>query len=140
MWVVEVKNRQVHLLADGERWEYRKFDQYGNLVEQNRATDRSGRTWGRQASDVGDALRWWLDRNQLDVPIRSAVVLVHPEASVTLGAHPGVDLVTADPHELVKAATFPGPVVPVEVRERASALIRRDHAHQRERDQQRERT
>ncbi len=51
VWVVEVKNRNAQLLANGDQWHYRKFDNYGNVVESGPATDRTGRTWdNRQAT------------------------------------------------------------------------------------------
>jgi Nuclease-related domain len=129
VWVVEVKNRKAQLFANGDQWHYRKFDNYGNVVDGGPATDRKGRTWGQQASQVAESLSWWLGHNQLVVPVRTAVVLVHPKASVAVITSPGVDVVTADPRDLFRALTSAPPIVGNDVREQVMRLVRRDHAH-----------
>ena len=129
VWVVEVKNRNVQLVVDGDQWRYQKVDNYGNVVDGGAATDGSGRTWGQQASQVAESLSEWLGRNKLVVIVRTAVVLVHSKASVAVRASPGVDLVTTDRGELFRALSFAPPVVDHDLREQLARLIRRDHAH-----------
>lgn len=128
IWVVEVKNRNAELFAHGDQWTWRKFDNYGNVVDRGPATDRGGRTWGQQAGQVAESLAWWLGQSQVQVPIRTAVVLVHPKASVGGVANPGVDVVTADTAHFLAVVSQPGNVDPV-LRQQVAALIRRDHAH-----------
>ena len=74
------------------------------------------------------SLAWWLGQNRVQVPIKTAVVLVHPKASVGGVANPGVDVVTADPGQFLAVVSQPGNVDPV-LRQQVAALIRRDHAH-----------
>lgn len=128
VWVVEVKNRNAQLFASGDQWHYQKFDNYGNIVDSGPATDRKGRTWGQQASHVAESLSWWLGHNQLQVPVRTAVVLVHPRASVGGSVSPGVDVLTADARDLVAVASEHRVIGP-DVREQVAILIRRDHSH-----------
>lgn len=138
VWVIEVKNRNVRLRVDGDRWLYDKLDKWGNVVEPLRpATDNAQRSWGRQAGDVGDSLVWWLERNHHTVPVRTAVMLVHPRASISSVRDAGVDLVSADPHELLRAMTSAPSVIGPDERAAIVALIRRDHVHHKERRQQR---
>lgn len=129
VWVVEVKNWNAQLCVNGDKWRYRKLDNYDNVVESGNATDRANRTWGQQASHVAEALSRWLGRNQLVVPVRTAVVLVHPKASVQVWGTPGVDLVTADPRHLLQAVAFGPPTFAPTVRDQVAGLIRRDHGH-----------
>jgi hypothetical protein len=129
VWVVEVKNRNAQLFADGDQWHYRKFDNYGNVVKSGPATDRKGRIWGQQASHVAESLTWWLGHNQLQVAVRTAVVLMHPKASLGASSSPGVDVLTADPLDLVVAMAPQYDIVGPDLRQQVAQLIRRDHSH-----------
>jgi Nuclease-related domain len=128
VWVIEVKNRNAQLFANGDQWQYRKLDNYGNVVDSGPAIDRKRRTWGQQASHVAESLSWWLGHNQLQVPVRTAVVLVHPKASVGSSESPGVDVLTADARDLVAAASEHH-IVGRDVRVQVATLIRRDHSY-----------
>ncbi|PPK65237.1 NERD domain-containing protein [Actinokineospora auranticolor] len=82
VWAVEVKGRGVRVHVDGDGWTYEKFDRYGNLVEEDDLSDRSGRSWGRQVRDVADALEGFLGRRGVPVSVYAAVVVMHERAEI----------------------------------------------------------
>jgi hypothetical protein len=127
LWVIEVKNRNARLHVDGDRWRHQKIDRYGNVVDGGEATDNTGRTWGRQASDVADDLVRWLERNNQHVPIHTAVMMMHERASLGSIVAPGVDLVSTDPGDLLREMTEAPAAVESGARAAIAALIRRDH-------------
>lgn len=129
VWVVEVKNRNARVFAHGDQWRYEKVDKYGNVVDSGPATDRSGRTWGQQASHVAESLGWWLGHNQIQVPVRTAVVLVHPNALIGASTSPGVDVLSANKRDLFLDLAYPHGILGPDVRKSVAKLIRRDHAH-----------
>jgi len=129
VWVVEVKNRRVELSAHRNHWHFQKFDNYGNVVGKGLAIDGRGRNWGKQASEVAESLAWWLSHNQVDLPVRTAVVLVHPKASVKSGVNPSVDILTANRSDLIEAMNSDPTIFAPDVRDRVAQLVRRDHAH-----------
>ena len=133
LWVVEVKNRNAHVHIDGDEWTYVKYDNYRNQVDSGAAVDGGGRSWGRQASEVAGALQSFLEGRDQRVSIRTAVMLVHPKASVGSAYNVGVDLVETDPRKLVREMTSPAPTLSQERLSAIDALIRRDHGFHDER-------
>ena len=132
---MEVKRRRIRLHAVGDHWWWEKLDARGRSVETGRAVDGGGRTWARQVNDVAEDLAAWLRRNRHDVPVRTAVVLMHEQAHLGRCQDPTVSLVGTHPTHLLDAvARYATPVAAPEVAE----LVRRDHAfHQRRRDRRR---
>jgi hypothetical protein len=135
IWVVEVKRRRIRLHAVGDQWWWEKLDARGHSVETGRAVDGGGRSWARQVNDVADDLAAWLGRNRQDVPVRTAVVLMHAQAQLGRCQDPTVTLVGTHPTHLLDAvARYATPLAAVEVAD----LVRRDHAfHQHRRDRRR---
>lgn len=129
LWAVEVKNRDVRLNVDGDRWWYERLDRAGNVVASDNATDRTGRTWARQVIDVADDLAQWLRRRNQEVPIRTAVMVMNQQASLGLVNNSPVDLVSTHSMELLEAIRN-GPVeIGPSARRAIIDLIRRDHFH-----------
>ena len=129
LWVVEVKTRRVALHINGDDWHYDQLDRGGRPVRRARAVDAGGRTWGRQASDAAQALHWWLTRNDHHVPLRTAVVLMAPQARIASCVRPGVDLVAVGLDDLaLRARSGPLSIEPSQQRD-IERLVRRDHDH-----------
>lgn len=137
LWAVEVKNRNVRLNVDGDRWWCERLDRWGNVVGCDEATDRSGRTWARQVTDVADDLERWLRRRNQEVPIRTAVMVMHQRASLGLVNNPPVDLVGTDSHHLLEAIHQRPTKISATARRTIVELIRRDHHHHHRRRQRR---
>lgn len=96
IWAIEVKNQKVRLEVNGSVWTKQNLSNAGIGYEVDPATDRGGRSWGRQASDPATALGRRLAAKGHPVRIRTAVVLVNEGAQIGSIRDPGVDLITAD--------------------------------------------
>jgi hypothetical protein len=127
LWAIEVKLRRVRIHADGDQWWYEKLDRWGNVVETGWATDRSGRSWARQVTDVAQDLAAWLTRNGHNVPVRTAVMLMHEAAQIGRCDSLTVDLVATQPgHLLEEIWQRPSPLSR-DACAKIVALIQRDH-------------
>jgi hypothetical protein len=129
VWGVEVKRQAVRVHVKGEDWRFEKFDRYGNLVETGAAADRTGRSWARQVTDVADDLGDWLRRNRMDVPVHTAVVILHERAEVGNVRRPTVDLVATDPRRLLAEIQSRPRTLTAAQRSEVLRLLRRDHKH-----------
>jgi hypothetical protein len=133
IWAIEVKRRPVRVHIVGDRWSYEKLDRWGNVVETGEATDRSGRSWARQVTDVAADLGAWLHKNGHAVPIRTAVMLMHERAQIGRCEQLGVDLVANHPEHLLAALPArPTPLSPHQCSE-IVRLVQRDHRFHRQR-------
>jgi Nuclease-related domain len=82
MWAIEVKSSPLHIHVNGDEWTYDKYDKYGNYVgESGKLTDNGGRSWGQQVTEPAAKLEEFLATRGLDVPIYTAVVVLHDRAS-----------------------------------------------------------
>ena len=134
VWAVEVKRRRLRLHVVGEQWWFEKFDSYGNLVEKGWAIDGGGRSWARQVNDVAADLGAWLARNDLPVPIRTAVMIMHERAALGRCENPTVHAIGTHPAHLLQAIDRYAVALDPKSCERIVALILRDHQfHQRRR-------
>lgn len=87
----------------------------------------SGRSWARQVNDVAAGLAAWLARNGHNVPIRTAVMVMHEEATLGRCENLAVHVIGTHPAHLLEA--IEGYAAPLDLRscEEIIALIRRDH-------------
>jgi hypothetical protein len=133
VWAVEVKRRRVRLHVVADQWWFEKLDRWGRTVGTGQAVDGGGRTWGRQVTEVATNLGGWLASKGHEVPVRTAVMLVHERAQVGRCQQIGVDLVGTHPAHLLRAiADRASPLTPQNC-ERIVALIRRDHQYHEQR-------
>jgi hypothetical protein len=134
VWVVEAKTGPVRVHIDGDAWRYEALDRWGNAVEAGWATDGSDRSWARQVADPAQDLADWLRTRGHTVPVRTAVVLLHPRAEIGRSTNLTVDLVTNSPQRLLEEMHLRStPLNPGQCAE-IVALVRRDHrAHARRR-------
>ena len=129
VWLVEVKNCNVELDIDGTRWKATEVDNWGNIKDRYPAADSTGRSWARQVLEPARDLERWLSRNGLDVPVHTAVMLIHDRASITRVENPAVDLVSTRPEVLIDAITSAPPGLFDGQRQAVIELITRDHRH-----------
>lgn len=80
VWAIEVKGRGIRVNVNGDHWSFEKFDRYGNRVDQGVLTDRGGRSWGRQVTDIAADLDRFLRSRGEAVTIETAVVVMHHRA------------------------------------------------------------
>lgn len=131
VWMIEVKNQRGVVNAKSpETW--RKQGVHDGRVTRSAhaAADGGGRSWGQQIAGPSRSLRWWLDRNNVDVTIRTAVVLVHPDAYLIVNRNPGVDLLTDDVGELIDRVRSGPHTLAEGTRREIEGHIRHDHDHQ----------
>ncbi|BCY08902.1 nuclease-related domain-containing protein [Actinoplanes sp. L3-i22] len=133
IWAIEVKRRRVRLHVAGEQWWYEKLDARGHTVGSGWAVDATGRTWGRQVLDVAADLTSWLSRNGYQVPVRTAVMLMHDQATIGRCDNPTVNVIGTRPAHLLWAIERSGTVLsPAECRDLLHLTIR-DHRLQAQR-------
>lgn len=133
VWAVEVKRMAIHLAVDGTSWTYRRLDRSTGL-----ATDGGGRTWAREVGDPADALAGWLASQSAEAPVRTAVLILHPRATIDRSVNPGVDLLATDTSALLRLAVAAPRILDAARRATVEDLIRRDHAHDQQRRQNRQ--
>ncbi|MFG1772650.1 nuclease-related domain-containing protein [Nocardia salmonicida] len=129
VWAVEVKRRRVLLHAVGDRWFLQKLSARGNSFELEPAADRTGRSWPQQVGEIAQDLETWLRKQGHDVPVRTAVMVVHEQARVVECVGPGVDFVGTNPRQFMEYMTC-GIDVPLLAADRCAAivdLVVRDH-------------
>jgi len=59
---IEVKNRNAHVLVDGDDWSFQKYDRWDNPCERGRFVDGGGRSPSRQLNEPADMLTAFLKR------------------------------------------------------------------------------
>lgn len=111
VWAVEVKNWNARVSAIDGEWMYERVDVDGHVTDAGLAVDGSGRTWAREVGDVADELARQLRDLGHEVEIRTAVMLVHPNARIGLALRPGVDLISTDPKALIAELIRPGELI-----------------------------
>lgn len=128
VWAIEVKRRRVLLHAVGDQWWYERMSSTGRVYEKEWAVDGGGRSWARQVGDIADALAAWLAKQGHQVPVRTAVMMMHEHARLVECVRPGVDFVGTQPWRLLDAILGPlaVPLNPQTCRE-IVRLIERDH-------------
>lgn len=127
VWAVEVKRRRIRLHAVGEQWWFERLDAYGNVVGKGWAVDGGGRSWARQVNDVATDLATWLTRNGQQVPVRTAVIIMHEQAALGRCESLSVHMVGTHPAHLLGAIErYATPLAP-QLCGRIVELIRRDH-------------
>ncbi|MEV0729635.1 nuclease-related domain-containing protein [Polymorphospora sp. NPDC050346] len=127
VWAIEVKLRRVRIHADGDEWWFEKLDRWGNVVDSGPATDRGGRSWARQVTDVAGDLAAWLGRNGQAVPVRTAVMLMHEQAQIGRCDNLGVDVVATETGYLLREMWQRASPLSPDDRASIVALIQRDH-------------
>jgi hypothetical protein len=81
---IEVKNINGTVYCDGDEWRVRKFDKYGNLVEQYALVDRGKRQRSPsvQLNEPADLLENFLRSRGTDVALLRVVLLTHPRSKI----------------------------------------------------------
>jgi hypothetical protein len=128
VWAIEVKMRAVRVKVDGDAWTYEKFDRYGNLVEEGVLEDRGGRSWGRQVSDIAQALERTLHRAERPLDVQTAVVVLNERAQ--LGSHRDlrVDLLSIGWGPVLQRLRAAPPLLNAPGRVAVAKVVRADHA------------
>lgn len=128
VWAIEVKRRRVRVHIDGDNWWFEKFDRYGNLVDQGTLSDRTGRSWGRQVTEIARELERFLASRRHPVTVRTAVVLMHDGGE--LGSHRNlqVDLVSVGSDHLLERLHNEPRMLDRSTRGAVANYVRRDHA------------
>lgn len=127
IWAVEVKGRAVHVHVVGDHWSFEKFDRYGNLRGRGVLTDGGGRSWGRQVGEPAAELREFLASRGFDVPVRTAVVVLHERASLGTFESSSVDVISIGTEYLMARIDGRTTSLDSRSRDRIAALVRRDH-------------
>ncbi|MEJ3750042.1 nuclease-related domain-containing protein [Actinomycetes bacterium KLBMP 9797] len=127
VWAVEVKRRRVRLYVDGDQWWYEKLSARGHVVAREWAVDGGGRTWGRQVTDVAADLAAWLARNGYEVPVHTAVMLMHEQALLGSCDNLTVSVIGTHPAHLVEAIGQYASPLSEQACQEIVALVCRDH-------------
>jgi hypothetical protein len=137
VWAIEVKGRGIRVNVNGDRWSFEKFDRYGNLVDQGALTDRGGRSWGRQVSEIASDLERFLRSRGAAVTVETAVVVMHNRAEIGSCVELEISALSIGTEELL-TEIFDQPVtIDADRLQQISHLIRRDHNFHTQRKAQR---
>jgi Nuclease-related domain len=129
LWAVEVKYHNATVLCDDHQWVYRKYDNYGNLKEEDVITDKGGRSPSQQLNAAANVLERFLKSRGHTITIRRVVLFTHSRSYVAYRGDATVDLVTESADEVLDLmASTPGVLQQTQAGE-LEALIVRDHHH-----------
>ncbi|WP_242904140.1 nuclease-related domain-containing protein [Actinomadura terrae] len=127
VWAIEVKGRGVRVHVSGDEWWFEKFDRYGNLVETGALADRRGRSWGRQVSEIAADLEKFLRSRGANVPVHTAVVVMHDRAGVGRCQGMGVDALSVGTPYLLEQVRRRAGNLDRATQDKIVNLVRRDH-------------
>ena len=95
LFAIEVKYRNATVYINGDHWQFEKFDQWGNRVEQGSIEDRTGRSPSMQLNEPADDLEKFLRSRRQPVSIIRIVILNHPRSKVGRSQHLTVYVTTS---------------------------------------------
>jgi Nuclease-related domain len=95
LFAIEVKYRNATVYINGDHWQFEKFDQWGNRVEQGSIEDRTGRSPSMQLNEPADDLEKFLRSRRQPVSIIRIVILNHPRSRVGRSQHLTVYVTTS---------------------------------------------
>jgi len=104
MFTIEVKYRNATVDIDGDQWRFRKYDHYGNLVEQGWITDRRGRSPSVQLNEPTAELERFLRSRHHSIRARRVITLTHPRSALGQCRNVTVDLVATSTSQLIDLA------------------------------------
>jgi hypothetical protein len=93
MFAIEVKHRNATVYVDGDSWEFEKYDNYNNLVDQGRIGDRRGRSPSVQLNEPAGELERFLRSRGQPVAVGRIVMLTHPKSELGGARNLTVDVV-----------------------------------------------
>lgn len=127
VWAIEVKGRGIRVHVNGDRWSFEKFDRYGNRVDRGVLTDRGGRSWGRQVTDIAADLDRFLRSRGAAVTIETAVVVMHHRAEIGSCADLKISALSIGTDELLKEILGQPVTLDADRLDHIRRLILRDH-------------
>ncbi|MGI8446073.1 MAG: nuclease-related domain-containing protein [Streptosporangiaceae bacterium] len=132
LFAIEVKHRNATVDISGDQWRFRKYDRYGNLVEEGWITDRRGRSPSVQLNEPAAELERFLSRQGHSVRAQRVVILSHPRSALGDCRDISVDLVaTSTSHLSSLLGDSPAVHDPAQVAELQRLIVRDHHFHQR---------
>jgi hypothetical protein len=101
MFAIEVKHRNATVYVDGDSWEFEKYDNYGNLVEQGWIEDRRGRSPSVQLNQPASELERFLRSRGQPITVGRIVILTHPKSELGDFRNPTVDVVATSTDDVL---------------------------------------
>lgn len=137
LFTIEIKYINGSVAINGDQWTSDKYDRYGNRVEQNRPiADKKGRSPSRQLNEPTDRMLEFLRKSMPTLSARRIVVLSHEKADLALVFQPTVTPVLLRSWSLRETLFSGGTPLSAGEREKVVELLKRDHAYnERRRDQ-----
>ena len=126
LFAIEVKNVNATVYVAGDQWRADKYDNYGNLVEQYRITDRKGRSPSEQLNESADELERFLRGRGQQITAQRVVVLTHRRSRLANASHPTVHVGTSTGYVLTLLDDSPNNLDEPQ-RTELQSLIERDH-------------
>ncbi len=137
---IESKHLNATVSCDGDNWHFRKFDRYGNLVEQGPIADRRGRSPSVQLGEPASLLEEFLSSQGGaggggdTVSMLRVVLFTHPKSRLGRCLNTSVHVVTSAAALAIQLGDMP-PVLAAVHRARLEELIARDHRYHESRRQ-----
>jgi len=117
-------NATVHCV--GDNWRFEKYDRYGNLVEQDEISDKTGRSPSVQLNEPAAMLEDFLRSRGHRVPVQRVVLLTHPRSKIGNRRNPTVRIATSTDYVVSLLNSSPPALGAAELTQ-LEQLIVRDH-------------
>ncbi len=131
---IESKHLNATISCDGDNWHYRKFDKFGNLVDEGPIADRRGRSPSVQLGEPATMLEEFLSSQGGaggagdTVSMLRVVLFTHPKSRLGQCRNTSVHVVTSAATLAIQLGDMP-PVLAAVHRARLEELIARDHRY-----------
>jgi hypothetical protein len=128
LFAIESKYHNATVTCAGDRWQYTRYDRYGNLVDGPAELVSGGRSPSEQLNEPADQLEGFLRSRGHPVAIRRVVLFNHPRSRAGTCANPTVHITSSTDQVISLVSRFPGAISADEHTE-LGRLIKRDHQH-----------
>jgi hypothetical protein len=125
---IESKYHNATVTCAGDRWQYARYDRYGNLVGGPAELTSGGRSPSEQLNEPADQLAGFLRSCGHPVAIQRVVLFNHPRSRVGTSANPTVHITTSTDQLIGLLKRSPG-AISADERTELGRLIKRDHQH-----------
>jgi hypothetical protein len=128
LFAIESKYHNATVTCAGDRWQYTRYDKYGNLVDGPAELISGRRSPSEQLNEPADQLEDFLRSRGHPVAIQRVVLFNHPRSRVGTCTNPTVHITTSTDQVISLLNRSPGAISADEHTE-LGRLIRRDHQH-----------
>jgi Nuclease-related domain len=128
LFAIESKYRNATVTCTGDRWQYARYDRYGNLVDGPAELISGGRSPSEQLNEPASELEDFLRSRGHPVAIERIVLFNHPRSQVGTCTSPTVHIATST-DQVISVLNRSPAAITVDERTELEQLITHDHQH-----------